>query len=54
MECLFPGSSSIPRRFDIATVELKSGATTTVAGTTTAISPDGTKTLHSHAPPTAA
>jgi ribonuclease BN (tRNA processing enzyme) len=34
MECLFPGSSSIPRRFDIATIELKPGATTTVAGIT--------------------
>ena len=34
MECLFPGSSSIPRRFDIATLELKPGTTTTVAGIT--------------------
>jgi ribonuclease BN (tRNA processing enzyme) len=34
MECLFPGSSSAPRRFDIRTVEIKPGATTTVAGIT--------------------
>jgi ribonuclease BN (tRNA processing enzyme) len=34
MECLFPGSSSIPRRFDIRTIEIKPGATTTVAGIT--------------------
>ncbi|HUA42556.1 MAG TPA: MBL fold metallo-hydrolase [Streptosporangiaceae bacterium] len=34
MECLFPGSSSIPRRFDVATVEITPGATMTVAGIT--------------------
>jgi ribonuclease BN (tRNA processing enzyme) len=32
MECLFPGSSSIARRFDIRTIEIQPGATTTVAG----------------------
>jgi ribonuclease BN (tRNA processing enzyme) len=36
MECLFPGSSSIPRRFDIRIIEIKPGATTTVAGVTVA------------------
>jgi ribonuclease BN (tRNA processing enzyme) len=34
MECLFPGSSSTPRRYNIRTVEIKAGATTTVAGVT--------------------
>jgi ribonuclease BN (tRNA processing enzyme) len=34
MECLFPGSSSVPRRFDVRTIEIKPGATTTVAGIT--------------------
>jgi len=34
MECLFPGSSSIPRRFDIDAIEIKPGAATTVAGIT--------------------
>jgi ribonuclease BN (tRNA processing enzyme) len=32
MECLFPGSSSTPRRFNIRTIEIQPGATTTVAG----------------------
>jgi ribonuclease BN (tRNA processing enzyme) len=34
MECLFPGSSGTPRRFDIRTIEIKPGATTNVAGIT--------------------
>ena len=34
MECLFPGSSSTLRRFDIRTIEIKPGTTTTVAGVT--------------------
>lgn len=34
MECLYPGSSSIRRRFDVHTVELEPGTTTTVAGVT--------------------
>jgi ribonuclease BN (tRNA processing enzyme) len=32
MECLFPGSSRTPRRFDIRAIEIRPGATTTVAG----------------------
>ncbi|HMG62105.1 MAG TPA: MBL fold metallo-hydrolase [Streptosporangiaceae bacterium] len=32
MECLFPGSSAAPRRFDVNTVELVPGHTSTVAG----------------------
>jgi len=32
MECLFPGSSRTPRRFDIRAIEIEPGATTTVAG----------------------
>jgi ribonuclease BN (tRNA processing enzyme) len=32
MECLFPGSSSTARGFDIRTIEIRPGAATTVAG----------------------
>ena len=32
MECLFPGSSSTARRFDVRTIEIKPGTMTTVAG----------------------
>jgi ribonuclease BN (tRNA processing enzyme) len=34
MECLFPGSSSAARRFDIRTIEIEPGAPTTVGGIT--------------------
>jgi len=34
MECLFPGSSTVPRRFRTDTIELDPGSTTTVAGVT--------------------
>jgi ribonuclease BN (tRNA processing enzyme) len=34
MECLFPGSSTTPRRFRIDTVEMAPGSTTTVCGVT--------------------
>ena len=34
MECMFPGSSTVPRRFDIDTVELNPGCTSTVSGVT--------------------
>jgi ribonuclease BN (tRNA processing enzyme) len=33
MECLFPGSSSVPRRFAVEITELTPGATSTIAGT---------------------
>ena len=36
MECLFPGSSSTRRRFDVRTVEIKPGATITVSDLTVA------------------
>src|SRR5215469_16875858 len=36
MECLFPGSSSARRRFDIRTVEIEPGTTTAVADMTVA------------------
>ena len=32
MECMFPGSSTAPRRFSVDTVELDPGSTATVAG----------------------
>jgi ribonuclease BN (tRNA processing enzyme) len=32
MECLFPGSASVSRRFDVETIEIWPGDTTTVAG----------------------
>ncbi|MGH3159272.1 MAG: MBL fold metallo-hydrolase, partial [Streptosporangiaceae bacterium] len=32
MECLFPGSSTVPRRFEVHTVELTPGEPATVAG----------------------
>jgi ribonuclease BN (tRNA processing enzyme) len=34
MECMFPGSSATPRRFDVGTVELVPGHTSTVSGVT--------------------
>jgi len=34
MECMFPGSSTVLRRFDIDTVELNPGSTSTVSGVT--------------------
>jgi ribonuclease BN (tRNA processing enzyme) len=34
MECMFPGSSTIPRRFGIDTVELNPGSASTVSGMT--------------------
>jgi ribonuclease BN (tRNA processing enzyme) len=34
MECLFPGSSTTPRRFDVQTIELEPGHTSTVSGVT--------------------
>ena len=34
MECMFPGSSTAARRFDVETVELRPGETSTVAGVT--------------------
>jgi ribonuclease BN (tRNA processing enzyme) len=34
MECLFPGSSTTPRRFDVTVTELAPGASVTTAGTT--------------------
>jgi ribonuclease BN (tRNA processing enzyme) len=34
MECMFPGSSATPRRFDVDTVELVPGPTSTVSGVT--------------------
>jgi ribonuclease BN (tRNA processing enzyme) len=34
MECLFPGSSTVRRRFDIETIELEPRSTTTIGGVT--------------------
>lgn len=34
LECMFPGSSTAPRRFDVHSVELVPGSTTTMAGVT--------------------
>lgn len=34
MECLFPGSSTAPRRFETRLIELEAGSTATVAGVT--------------------
>ncbi len=34
LECMFPGSYTTPRRFDVDTVELVPGSTTTLAGVT--------------------
>jgi ribonuclease BN (tRNA processing enzyme) len=34
MECMFPGSSTTPRRFDVSTTELAPGHTSTVSGVT--------------------
>jgi ribonuclease BN (tRNA processing enzyme) len=49
MECLFPGSSTIRRRFEVDTVEISPGSTTTASGVTVnaweALHPSGAAAL---------